>query len=89
MRIICIGRQFGSGGHEIALRVGQQLGIPVYEKNILHLACKYGGLAVKTLEDADENRGCRDKQFPVGRPYREGSAGPAGVGIGRHICVDG
>ena len=54
MRIICIGRQFGSGGHEIALRVGQQLGIPVYEKNILHLACKYGGLAVKTLEDADE-----------------------------------
>ena len=54
MRIICIGRQFGSGGHEIALQVGQQLGIPVYEKNILHLACKYGGLAVKTLEDADE-----------------------------------
>ncbi len=53
-RIICIGRQFGSGGHEIAVRVGQQLGIRVYEKDILHLACKYGDLAVKTLEGADE-----------------------------------
>jgi len=53
-KIICIGREFGSGGHEIAVRAAEQLGIKVYEKNLVHLACKYGELAVKTLESADE-----------------------------------
>ena len=53
-RIICIGREFGSGGHEIAVRAAEQLGIKVYEKNLVHLACKYGELAVKTLEASDE-----------------------------------
>lgn len=53
-KIICIGREFGSGGHEIAVRAAEQLGIKVYEKNLVHLACKYGELAVKTLEASDE-----------------------------------
>lgn len=53
-KIICIGREFGSGGHEIAFRVAEKLGIKVYEKNLVHLACKYGELSVKTLEDSDE-----------------------------------
>lgn len=53
-RIICIGREFGSGGHEIAVRLGQTLGLKVYEKNLLHMACKYGDLAVKRLESSDE-----------------------------------
>lgn len=41
-KIICIARQFGSGGHEIAVRAGLELGIHVYEKDLLHLACEYG-----------------------------------------------
>ena len=53
-KIICIGRAFGSGGHEIAVRLSQQLDIKVYEKHLLYLACQYGELAVKTLESADE-----------------------------------
>lgn len=53
-KIICIGREFGSGGHEIAVRAGERLGIKVYEKNLVHLACKYGNIAVKMLESADE-----------------------------------
>ena len=53
-KIISIGREFGSGGHEIAVRVAEKLGIKVYEKNLVHLACKYGELAVKTLEASDE-----------------------------------
>lgn len=53
-KIICIGREFGSGGHEIAVRAAERLGIKVYEKNLVHLACKYGNIAVKTLESADE-----------------------------------
>lgn len=53
-KIICIGREFGSGGHEIAVRAAERLGIKVYEKNLVHLACKYGNLSVKTLEASDE-----------------------------------
>lgn len=52
--IICIGRQFGSGGHEIAVRLGAELGLKVYEKKLVHLACKFGELAVETLEQSDE-----------------------------------
>ena len=53
-RIICIGREFGSGGHEIALRTGSRLGIRVYEKDLFHLACRYGELSEKMMESADE-----------------------------------
>ncbi|MGN0999389.1 MAG: AAA family ATPase [Faecousia sp.] len=53
-KIICIGREFGSGGHEIAVLLGQKLGLKVYEKDILHMACKYGDLQVSRMEAADE-----------------------------------
>lgn len=53
-KIICIGREFGSGGHEIAVRLGTELGIKVYEKNLVHLACKYGDLQASKMESADE-----------------------------------
>ena len=53
-RIICIAREFGSGGHETALRTGSRLGIRVYEKDLFHLACRYGELSEKMMESADE-----------------------------------
>ena len=53
-KIICIAREFGSGGHEIAVRTASKLGIRVYEKDLFHLACKYGELSEKMMESADE-----------------------------------
>lgn len=53
-RIICIAREFGSGGHEIAVRAGDKLGIKVYEKDIFRLACHYGGLSEQLMASADE-----------------------------------
>ena len=53
-KIICIAREFGSGGHEIALRTGSRLGIRVYEKDLFHLACRDGELTEKMMESADE-----------------------------------
>ena len=53
-RIICISRQFGSGGHEIAVRTADLLGIRVYERELIRLACEYGELSEKTLSSADE-----------------------------------
>lgn len=52
--IICIAREFGSGGHEIAVRAARALGIRVYEKDIFSLACKYGELSESMMESADE-----------------------------------
>lgn len=53
-KIICIAREFGSGGHEIAVRTAGRLGIRVYEKDIFHLACRYGELSEKIMESSDE-----------------------------------
>ena len=53
-KIICIAREFGSGGHEIAVRTAARLGIRVYEKDLFHLACRYGELSEKMMESADE-----------------------------------
>lgn len=53
-KIICIAREFGSGGHEIAVRTASKLGIRVYEKDLFQLACKYGELSEKMMESADE-----------------------------------
>ena len=42
--IITIGRQFGSGGKEIGIRVAKELGIPFYDKELLQEAAKKSGL---------------------------------------------
>ena len=44
--IITIGRQFGSGGKEVGIRVAKELGIPFYDKN--------SGLCEKIFENFDE-----------------------------------
>ena len=53
-QVITIGREFGSGGHEIAVRTAERLGIKVYERELLHLACKYGELSANLMESSDE-----------------------------------
>lgn len=53
-RIICIGRQFGSGGHEIAVKVANQLDLRVYERELIRLACEYGELSEQSMRGADE-----------------------------------
>lgn len=52
--IITIGRQFGSGGKEIGIRVAKELGIPFYDKEILQETAKKSGLCEKILENFDE-----------------------------------
>lgn len=45
--IITIGRQFGSGGKEVGIRVAKELGIPFYDKELLQEAAKKSGLCLK------------------------------------------
>ena len=38
--IIAIGRQFGSGGHEIGEKLANKLGIKFYDKELIKLIAK-------------------------------------------------
>ena len=42
--IITIGRQFGSGGHEVGKRLSDRLGIPLYDRNLIQMAAKELGV---------------------------------------------
>ena len=52
--IISIGRQLGSGGKEIAEKLGELLNIKVYDKILLEVAAKESGLDATVFETADE-----------------------------------
>lgn len=51
---ICIGRQLGSGGRDIARIISQKMGIAYYDKEIIALTAKESGLAPEYFENADE-----------------------------------
>ena len=53
-KVICIGRQIGSGGREIAEKLAKKLDLPLYDKEILALAAKNTGLGRELFENADE-----------------------------------
>lgn len=52
--IITIGRQFGSGGHEIGKKLADGLGIAFYDKELIQLAAKESGICPELFEKADE-----------------------------------
>jgi cytidylate kinase len=54
--IICIGREYGSGGREIGEKLAEKLGIPCYDKVLLKQAAIDSGLAEAIFENADEKR---------------------------------
>ena len=51
---ITIGRQLGAGGLEIAKRLSEIFGVPVYEKELINIASKESGLCCEVFENADE-----------------------------------
>ena len=52
--VITIGREFGSGGHEIGMKLAEKLGIKCYDKELLELAAKESGLCEELFENHDE-----------------------------------
>ena len=52
--IITVGRQFGSGGHEIGAKLAEKLGIKFYDKDLIKIMAKKSGLCEKVLESYDE-----------------------------------
>ena len=54
IKVICIGRQFGSGGREIGLGLAKKLGIRFYDKEILKKAAEESGIVEELFEKADD-----------------------------------
>ncbi len=52
--VITIGRQFGSGGHEIGVKLAERMGVKCYDKELLELAAKNSGLAEEIFTKQDE-----------------------------------
>ena len=52
--IITIGREFGSGGHEIADKLAQRLHIKLYDRNLLEEMAASSGYNMKEMEKYDE-----------------------------------
>jgi CMP/dCMP kinase len=54
--VITIGRQFGSGGHEVGRRLALRLGIPFYDKELITLTAEQSRFAESYLSKMDEQK---------------------------------
>ncbi|MBQ4464967.1 MAG: cytidylate kinase-like family protein [Oscillospiraceae bacterium] len=54
--IITIGREYGSGGREIAMLLANRFQVPLYDKEILAEASKRSGFSENTFEMFDETK---------------------------------
>lgn len=52
--IITIGRQFGSGGHDIGQKLADKLNVKYYDKELLKRAAEESGLCHEVFENNDE-----------------------------------
>ena len=52
--IITISREYGAGGHSIAKRVAHQLGIELYDRDIIRDTVKSSGLDSSVIEEEEE-----------------------------------
>ena len=73
--IICIGRQYGSGGREIGEKLSEMLGIPCYDKLLIKKASLEAGLSEDFISKKEESP-INSIQFLSGNPY----ADIAGIG---------
>ena len=55
MKIITIGREFGSGGRELGKRLADALGVPCYDKEILNEVAKLQGITPEYVEHITES----------------------------------
>ena len=52
--VISVGRQFGSGGRELAKALATELGIDYYDKELLVKASSHSGISCEFFEKTDE-----------------------------------
>ncbi len=52
--IVTIGREFCTGGQEVAQRVAQELGVKLYDKELITLAAKKSGLSEEAIAASEK-----------------------------------
>lgn len=67
--IICVGRQLGSGGHDIARMLALDFNAKYYDRELLNLAAKESGFSEKVFEMHDERKGFFKGLFNLGTPH--------------------
>ena len=71
--IITIARQHGSGGREVGVKLGELLGIKVYDNELLTMAAKKKGLPEEYLRNVDEKAtGSFLYSIAMSAPYAHG-----------------
>ena len=67
--IICVGRQLGSGGHDIARMLATDFNAKYYDRELLNLAAKESGFSEKFFEENDEQKGFFKSLFNMQIPH--------------------
>lgn len=63
--IICVGRQLGSGGHDVAKMLAEEFGCIFYDREVLNLAARESGLSEEFFAKADERKGFFESVFGI------------------------
>lgn len=97
-KIITIGRECGSGGHSIATKVAETLGIPCYDKDIITMVSKKIDVDKEYIEKNGEQisggilshcLGFQDKLFPYAYPTIEDQINQAQVEVIESLAAKG
>lgn len=72
--IINVGRQLGSGGHDIGRMLALDFGAKYYDRELLNLAAKESGFSEKVFEQNDEKKGFLRGLFNVQSPHLSGNS---------------
>ena len=67
--IINVGRQLGSGGHDIGRMLALDFQAQYYDRELLNLAAKESGLSEKIFEQNDEKKGFFRGLLNMGSPH--------------------
>lgn len=72
-QIVCIGRQYGSGGREVGERLAKLLNIPCYDKVLVTETAIQSGLSEAFVKKEDETPG-QSRWFLSGNPFADNAA---------------
>ena len=72
--IICVGRQLGSVGHDIARMLAMDFNANYYDRELLNLAAKESGFSEKFFEENDEKKGFFKSLFNMQAPHLGGTS---------------
>lgn len=61
--VICVGRQLGSGGCEIAKKLAEEFGLKFYDSELINMAAERSGFNPKIFAKSDESHGALQSLF--------------------------